>query len=200
MRTAQADSLTKQKLLDAAQELILSKGYTATSVDEICETARLTKGSFFHYFSGKEHLGKAVAERFYGSWRQVSQSAPFRRKKDPLDRVFGHVDFFIQMSHAPTWKGCLLGTLVQELSETHPQIRAVCAACLDDLAHNLRQDLEEAKAKYAPRARWNAQSLANHLIAVAQGAIILSKAKRDANVFRESLVHFKNYLKGLFEK
>jgi TetR/AcrR family transcriptional repressor of nem operon len=198
MSRAPTDSLTRQKLLDAAQELMLTRGYTATSVDEICETARLTKGSFFHYFEGKEHLGRLVAQQFYASWQQLSQSAPFRRKKDPLDRVFGQVDFFIEMSHTPKWKGCLLGTLVQELSDTHPQIRSVCAACLDDLADSLKQDLEEAKAKYTPRARWNSQSLAEHLIAVAQGAIILAKARQDRKVFEESLGHFKEYLRHLF--
>jgi TetR/AcrR family transcriptional repressor of nem operon len=197
MRKAQADSRTRQELLDAAQELMLAKGYTATSVDEVCEAAGLTKGSFFHYFEGKEHLGRTVAERYYASWQQLSQSAPFRLKKDPLDRVLGSVDFFIEMSRGATWKGCLLGTFVQELARTHPQIRSVCARCLCDLAHSLKQDLAEAKAKYAPRARWSPQSLAEHLIAIAQGATILAKAKQDQKVFEESLGHFKEYLKRL---
>jgi TetR/AcrR family transcriptional repressor of nem operon len=200
MRRARPDSPTRQKLLDAARELMLAKGYTATSVDEVCEAAGLTKGSFFHYFEGKEHLGRSVAQRFYACWQQASRAAPFRRKKDPLDRALGQVDFFIEMSRAPTWKGCLLGTFVQELSQTHPQIRAVCAACLDDLADGLELNLEEAKAKYTPRARWSARSLAEHLIAVAQGATILAKAKQDRRVFEESLAHFKQYLKRLFER
>jgi TetR/AcrR family transcriptional repressor of nem operon len=178
---------------------MLAKGYTATSVEEVCETAGLTKGSFFHYFEGKEHLGRSVAKRFYASWQRLSRAEPFRYKQDPLERVFGHVDFFLTMSRARPWKGCLLGTFVQELSETHPQIRAVCAACLDDLAEDLRQDLEAAKAKYAPRARWKPHGLARHLIAVAQGAIILAKARQDPKVFEESLVHFKEYLKLLFQ-
>jgi TetR/AcrR family transcriptional repressor of nem operon len=200
MRIAQANPVTKQQILDAAQELMLAKGYTATSVDEICAAAGLTKGSFFHYFEGKEHLGRLVAERFYASWQQLSQAASFRRKKDPLERVFGQVDFFIAASHRPEWKGCLLGTFVQELAQTHPQIRWVCAACLENLVDGVRQDLEEAKARYAPRARWNARSVARHLIAVAQGANILAKAKQDRKLFAESLVHFKKYLKGLFGK
>jgi TetR/AcrR family transcriptional repressor of nem operon len=200
MRKTQTDSLTRQKLLDAAQELMLTKGYTNTSVDEICATAGLTKGSFFHYFDGKEHLGRALAQRFYAGWQQLSQSAPFRHKNDPLDRVFGHVDFFIEMSRAPAWKGCLLGTFVQELSTTHPEIRSVCAACFDDLADHLARDIEEARAKYKPRARWSARGLAEHLIAVAQGAIILAKAKQDRKVFEEGLGHFKDYLEHLFAK
>ena len=199
MRRAHPDPVTRQKLLDAAQELMLAKGYTATSVEEICATAGLTKGSFFHYFEGKEHLGRLLAERFYACWQQMSRSAPFRQKKDPLDRVFGHVDLFLEAAQAPNWKGCLLGTFVQELFQTHPQIRSVCAACLDDLAAGFKQDLEEAKAAYTPRARWNAQSVAEHLIAVAQGAIILAKAKQDPKLFEESLGHFKKYLHNLFE-
>src|SRR5262249_3463158 len=46
--------------------------------------------------------------------------------------------------------GCLLGTFVQELAQTHPQIRNVCAACFDEQADFLKQDIEEAKVKYAP--------------------------------------------------
>src|SRR6516162_9471785 len=106
MRKARTDSLTRQKLLDAAEGLMLTKGYTATSVDDICEAAGLTKGSFFHYFEGKEHLGSLVAERFYASQREMAKAAPFRRKKDPLDRVFGHVDYFIEASRAHAWNGC----------------------------------------------------------------------------------------------
>src|SRR5262245_29948017 len=152
MRTAQPDSLTKQKLLDAAQELMLAKGYTATSVDEICEAAGLTKGSFFHYFEGKEHLGRVVAQHFYASMQQLFQSAPFHQKEDPLDRVFGRVDFLIDLSRGPqSGRGCLLGTFVQELSATHPTIRSVCANCFDEAARSFKRDLDEAKAKYAPR-------------------------------------------------
>jgi TetR/AcrR family transcriptional repressor of nem operon len=201
MRTAQLDSPTKEKLLDAAEGLMLAKGYTATSVDEVCEAAGLTKGSFFHYFEGKEHLGRLVAERFFATRRQVFLTAPFRQKKDPLDRVFGFIDFIIDMSHTPqAGKGCLLGTFVQELANTHPQIRSVCASCFEGQAEFLKRDLDEAKAKYVPRARWTTQSLAEHLIAVIQGAIILVKAKQDPKVMQECLGHLKEYLKCVFER
>jgi TetR/AcrR family transcriptional repressor of nem operon len=199
MRKAQPDSLTRQKLLDAAQELMLTKGYTDTSVDEICAAAGLTKGSFFHYFEGKEHLGMLLAERFHTAKQQMFQAAPCRQKTDPLERVFGFVDFLIEMSRSPmAAKGCLLGTFVQELSQTHPKIRAVCAVCFDETANALKQDLDEAKAKYTPDAPWSPQSLAQHLLAVAQGAIILAKARQDPKSVEESLGHFRKYLECLF--
>jgi TetR/AcrR family transcriptional repressor of nem operon len=200
MRTAQTDSRTKERLLDAAEELMLAKGYNATSVEEICAAARLTKGSCFHYFESKEHLGRVVAKRYFATWQQLSLAAPFRRKQDPLDRAHGSIDFFIYMSRSPSWKGCLLGTFVQELARTHPGIRSACAAYFDELVQSFQKDLEEAKAKYAPRARWNPASVAEHLLAVAQGATILAKAKQDQKAFEAGLGHFKEYLKRLFER
>ncbi len=92
MRTAQLHSPTKEKLLDAAQQLMLAKGFPSTTVDEICETAGLTKGSFFHYFASKEQLGKEVLNRFYVFLQQTSQQGSFRKKSDPLQRVYGYVD------------------------------------------------------------------------------------------------------------
>jgi TetR/AcrR family transcriptional repressor of nem operon len=199
MRSAQPDSPTRQKLLDAAQELMLGKGYTATSVEEICEAAGLTKGSFFHYFEGKEHLGRVVAERFSATMQQVFQSAPFHQKKDPLERVFGRIDFLIELARSPQRpRGCLLGTFVQELSATHPGIRSVCATCFADAARSFQQDLDEARTRYAPRSRWSSQSLAEHLTAVAQGALILAKAKQDPEAMAEGLTHFRTYLEYLF--
>src|SRR5262249_42637775 len=201
MRTAQTDSLTRQKLLDAAQELMLAKGYTATSVDEVCEAAGLTKGSFFHYFEGKEHLARVVVERFFSTKRQLFESAPFRQIKDPLDRVFGYVDFLVEMSRNQTaGKGCLLGTFAQELSATHPSIRAVCESCFSAQAESIKQDLEQAKGMYAPAASWSPQSLAEHLLAVIQGALILAKAKQSPRVLEESLLHFRDYLRCVFSK
>src|SRR5260370_9482681 len=184
MRTAQTESLTKQKLLDAAQELMMTKGYTATSVDDVCTAAGLTKGSFFHYFDGKEDLGRVVAQRFYDGMRERFQSAPFLRKQDPLERVIGYVDFLIAHPRKPmVAKGCLLGTFVQELSETRPKIRSVCAACFDDQVAFLKQEIDAAKAKYMPRARWSAQSLADHLIPFFHRPTILSNPKPTRKLF-----------------
>jgi TetR/AcrR family transcriptional repressor of nem operon len=199
MRKQHPDSLTRNKLLDAAQELMLAKGYVATSVDDVCQAAGLTKGSFFHYFPSKEDLGIAVAQSFYELKRQAFEAAPFHRLDDPLDRVLGHVDFLIERVRGPmASKGCLLGTFVQELAQTHPNIRATCAACFEESIAYLARELEQARDKHAPQATWDARSLADHLVAVIQGAIILAKARQDTRVMQESLEHFKRYLQAVF--
>ena len=201
MRTAQAQSPTKEKILDAAQQLMLAKGFPATTVDEICEAAGFTKGSFFHYFASKEHLGKEVLDRFYVLLQQTIDQGSFRKKSDPLQRVYGYVDRFIEMSTNPELpSGCLLGHFTQELSDTHPEIRSLCAQYFAEWAALLKHDLDEAKAKYAPRASFDTQSVAEYFLAVMQGSRILATAKQDVKVFEQNLRHFKRYVKSLFEQ
>lgn len=199
MRKAQAESAVWTKLVDAARELMLAKGYTATSVDDICTAAGVTKGSFFHYFTDKEHLGRVAAERFYADRVTLFEKAPLHEETDPLDRVLGFIDFLIQVARSPRGvKDCLLGNFVQELSTTHPGIRDVCASCFDDQAERFKQMLDEAKTRYAPRARWSTESVASHLIAVLQGGIILAKARQDRGAVAENLGHFREYVRQLF--
>jgi TetR/AcrR family transcriptional repressor of nem operon len=199
MKTPRPDSATKEKLLGAAQSLMLAKGFTATTVDEICETAKLTKGSFFHYFKSKDHLGQAVLDRFVSTKQQAIQKSPFLKMRDPLQRVYGYLDFIIEMSKGPAApSSCLLGNFAQELSDTHPKIRTQCATYFAKWAEQFQRDLDEAKKQYAPRAPIDTRSLAEHFIAVLEGALILAKAKQEREPVAEHVRHFKRYVKSQF--
>ncbi|MGH2670894.1 MAG: TetR/AcrR family transcriptional regulator, partial [bacterium] len=73
MRTTPATPPSKARLLDAAERLMLAKGFEATTVDEICGAAKLTKGGFFHYFHSKEDLGRQLLERFCASGSRMHE-------------------------------------------------------------------------------------------------------------------------------
>jgi TetR/AcrR family transcriptional regulator, transcriptional repressor for nem operon len=192
---------TRTKLLDAAEELMLAQGYTATSVEEICDAAGLTKGSFFHYFDSKHDLGVAAVQRFYDRNRAMFRDAPFRRLSDPRARVLSYLDFVSEFSRQPAAaRGCLVGTVAQELAVSDKEMRAVCAWCFTDWADVLKADLELAKKQHAPRARWKPQTMANHIVAVIQGSLILAKSSQDPSGMAENLAHLKRYVTLLFEE
>lgn len=200
MRTANPDSPTKEKLLDAAQRLMLAKGFPATTVEEICETAGLTKGSFFHYFESKDDLGKAVLDRYAERGLGALDTASFRRQSDPLKRIIASIDFWIDRINDPSTEcGCLLGNFAQELSDTHPTIRAQCVQYFDRWTQMLKQDFDEAKSAYRPRAQIDTQGLAEHYVAVLEGALLMAKAKRDRKIFERNLTHLKRYIRTVFE-
>lgn len=192
---------TKERLLDGAERLTLAKGFVATTVDEICAAAGVTKGSFFHYIKSKEDLGRAVLDRFCEVRARVMQENPTRKKTDPLERLYGSIDAAIEMSKSPLAKnGCLLGNFAQELSDSHPKMRSLCAQRFAEWAAVLKQELDEAKSEYLPKSRLDTESLAEHFIAIIEGALILAKAKQDMGVMEKSLRHFRRYLENLFER
>src|SRR5579863_5352390 len=124
MPVLEARHESKKRILDAALHVIRAKGYSATRVEDVCEAAGLTKGSFFHHFSSKEDLALAAAEHFSAIADGIFSSAPYQSLTDPLERILGYVDFRKAMlqGELPEYT-CLLGTMVQETYETHPMIR-----------------------------------------------------------------------------
>lgn len=200
-KTAAAGHDTKEKLLEAAVKLMLEKGYTATSVDEICETAKLTKGSFFHYFESKEELGKEAVRYFYSRMKGMFAKRDFPKESDPLKRVYGYIDAMIDFSRrSDNPPCCLIGNFTQELADTHPAIRDVCAECFDEGMGPLKAWLTEAKAKHAPRATFDTDALADYFTSLTQGTILLAKATQERKLFARNLTLFKQHLKALFGK
>jgi TetR/AcrR family transcriptional repressor of nem operon len=200
MRTTSPPTETRTKLLDAALHVMRLKGYAATTVDDICKSAKLTKGSFFHHFASKEELGIAAADHFAAMAAGSFADAPYRRHADPLDRVLGYVDFRVAILTGPICGfSCLLGTFVQELYETHPAIRAAAERHMTDHVADLARDVAAAKAIHAPAAAWTPDGLAFHMQAVLQGSLIFAKATRGTDVAVESLKHLRRYLELLFK-
>jgi TetR/AcrR family transcriptional regulator, transcriptional repressor for nem operon len=192
---------SKARLLDAALLAIRARGYSATTVDDICRTAGLTKGSFFHHFESKEDLALAAAMHFSAMAEGLFATAPYRALPDPVDRLLGYVDFRkrILVGELPEFT-CLLGTMVQESYDTHPAIRAACDAGISEHAASLEADIAKAMEQSGIDTDWSAASLALYTQAVIQGAFILAKAKHGPQVARDCLDHLRRYLQMLFER
>ncbi len=190
----------RQKLLNAALALIREKGYASTSVDELCAHAGVTKGAFFHHFKSKDGLAVAAANHWSDITGKFFETAPYHKHIDPLDRVLGYLDF-----RKAILKGeiaeftCLVGTMVQEIYGTNPNIREACQASIRRHAAQVETEIAEAMKRHRIRARWTAKSLALHTQAVLQGAFILAKAEGGAAVAAASIDHLRRYIEMLFQ-
>ncbi len=64
IRVVKPPDQRKGELLDIAQELFLARGYDNATVNDVIDKAGVSKGAFYHYFTSKEALLEALAERF----------------------------------------------------------------------------------------------------------------------------------------
>lgn len=192
--------LARTKLLDAALLVMRAKGYAATTVDDLCEAAGVTKGAFFHHFKSKEDLAVAAAHYWSESTGALFQAAPYHQHADPLDRVLGYIEFrrALLKGALPQFT-CFAGTMVQETFESHPAIRDACDASICEHAARLESDIAAAIEKHGINADVSPSSLALYTQAVLQGAFVLAKARNSPEVAAECVWHLQQYFAFLFD-
>ncbi len=189
----------RTRLLEAARDVIRQKGFAATSVDDLCRMAAVTKGAFFHNFGSKEALGVAAADFWAETTSAFFAAAPYHEPADPLARVLAYVAFrrAIITGELADFT-CLVGTMAQEVYASSPEIRDACGRSIFGHAATLEADIEQARSDRNITGDWTAASLARHTQAVIQGGFVLAKAGNNAELAKESLDHLDRYIRHLF--
>lgn len=188
----------RARLIEAARSLVRHRGFAATSVDDLCAAAGVTKGAFFHHFASKEALGVALIDDWTQMTGAMFAAHPYHALPDPLDRVFGYIDLRRALLGQPVPEfSCVAGTTVQEAYETSIPIREAAERSVRSGFEHVRPHLAAALAAH-PVPGVTAEGLAQQFQVATQGGIILAKALNDAAPAREAFDHLERYLRLLF--
>ena len=143
-----ARGTARARLLDAAVQVIRTKGLSATSVDDLCAAAGVTKGAFFHHFESKQALAVAAAEHWSQTTGALFAAADYHAIADPLDRILGYLDLRARLiAGSPADYTCLVGTMTQEAFATYPDVRDACAASIFGHARTLEARLRSKRSR-----------------------------------------------------
>jgi TetR/AcrR family transcriptional repressor of nem operon len=190
---------TREKILNAAARLFAIKGYHNTKLDEVRSDADVTTGAFFHHFQNKDDLGFAVLDRHMRKRRQlldrIELELPVSEDAGPLTPVFRRLDAIAEMvkRRQRTKGGCIIGNLSTELSDTHEAFRVRLAECFDEMAQEFLPHLQFAAHKNGRKQ--SAMELARYVVAVIEGAIMLSRTYRDSKLPARQFSALKEQLK-----
>lgn len=191
------------RILVEAVRIVREKGFAATSVDDLCRAAGVTKGAFFHHFASKEALGVALAGYWSDTTGEFFKEAPYHHHQHAVDRVLGYIDLRIALLSGPPQSfTCVAGTMVQESFLTSTAIREACNDSIMGNAAALEADIAEA-IRDTGAAGVTAASLSQFVQTVIQGAFILAKAQDAAQAeatARDQLRHLRRYFELLFGK
>lgn len=191
---------TRRRLVEATVGLILKQGYSATTVDQICAAAGLTKGSFFHHFDNKEAVGLAAAD-WWGEMGTALYAAAWQDTAlDPLDQLHRFFDIMIGFTERPDTGPCtcVVGMLSQEMSGTSPELRAACARHLEDWTRNAAAMLRAAKEKYPVARDFDPVETAWFLNSLWQGSMLIGKTRHTSAMIRANLRLAREWVDALF--
>jgi TetR/AcrR family transcriptional repressor of nem operon len=194
---------TREKLLDAAQRLVLDRGFAATSVDAVLAEAGMTKGAFFHHFRSKNALGRALLERYAAAdartldWFMAEAE---RVADDPAEQVVAFARLFeVAAGDLPQLQpGCLFVSFIYERELAGEDSDALIAHSIGLWRARLLAKLEAATRTHPPAAEVDLPSLADQVFTIFEGGFILARATKDATALRAQLAHLRQYLELLF--
>lgn len=91
---------TKENILMQARNLFSQKGYTATSIRDICDATGVSKGSIYHHFKNKEDLFIQLAEHSFGdSWKEWDTLSA--KYSSVIDKLYAYSEFFVETVDKP---------------------------------------------------------------------------------------------------
>jgi TetR/AcrR family transcriptional repressor of nem operon len=174
-----ANPIIRARLLRAGRDLIHSSGFNASGVQDITAKAGVPKGSFYNYFESKEALIAEILEEY---WRTIDERyGPIllNARLKPLTRIKRFFEGLARDNHERgISKGCLIGNMALELSETSEPVRAKIAAIVEAWERALAACLQEAQQQGdIPRGR-NTNELAELLVESYEGAVMRAKIER----------------------
>ncbi len=190
----------KQRLIEAAVWLMLKGGYSATTVDQVCAEAGVTKGSFFHYFSNKEEIAKAAMDAWYGGWEAFIEEAKLDEIPDPYTRLGKLFDIMIKAYIGSPETGCLVGTIAQEMALSHRNFCDLADGHFEGWLRITRKLLRDAKEASPPKIDFNVDDLSLFMISMVQGCLLVSKTQPTRQVIVASVGHCRNYVELVFGK
>jgi TetR/AcrR family transcriptional repressor of nem operon len=181
----------KDRLLDAAIKLVWRNSYGAVSVEDICKEARVKKGSFYHFFPGKNELVAAAFRRFAAEIRPEYDRI-FSPSVAPIERLRG---FFALVTAKQKQLydeiGCVLGCPFSSIGT-----ELVAPGGSDGGLRAAIQELVRGKVRYLESAlrdamadgsipKGNAAALAQTLYLYMEGALAQARIQNDLSLLND---------------
>lgn len=196
---------TRRKILREAAQLFALKGFHDTKVDALIQAAEVTSGAFFHHFKGKDDLAFAVIdyhmEERCRTLDRIEKELPELENGDSLEMVFRRLDAAEEMvlRRRNRKGGCLIGNLSMALSDTRPEFRKRLGECFDEMAAEFQIHLAEAAADRGLSGGVDSWEIARYIVSVIEGAIMLSRTKREIGLVQQQIRRLKDDIRRSFQ-
>lgn len=166
----------REQIIDAAADRFHALGFNGCGVQEIVDAAGVPKGSFYNHFKSKEGLALTVLERYVAAnsiSRLTDPTSP------PLERLKGHFETLSKRFAAAKYKrGCLVGNLSTEMSDSSPQLREALEIILRDWSKAIAKLLRQAQSNGEMARHHHPETASRFILSAWEGAIARAKVDK----------------------
>lgn len=186
---------TKEQILDAATRLVHLRGFNNTSIDDILKECSVGKGNFYYYFKSKDELGFAILDRSLGRFTRELIAKSFDPRKEPWQQIHDFLNILVDRARQQDGSGgCILGNLAVEMSDIHEEFRRRLNKAFEGLRSHIEASLTEARAQGTLRGDADIPRLAHFIVAGFEGAFMMGKLHKDADVVAGVVEELKGHL------
>jgi TetR/AcrR family transcriptional repressor of nem operon len=201
---ARSGAETRERILDGAERLVLEHGLAATTVDAILAESDTSKGAFFHHFPTKNHLARALVERYAASdvaFLQEFIAKAEATSDDPAVQVVEFIRMFEDAADEMVAQqpSCLYVSYIFEKQLFEDGTNDVIVGAVVAWRERLAEKLREAADRHPPREPVDLDALADHVFATFEGAFLLTRAMGDPDLMRRQLELVRRYVAVLFD-
>jgi len=178
----------KERLMDAAMDLMWQNSYGATSVDAICERAGAKKGSFYYFFKSKSQLAAAALEADWNK-KRAQMDQIFSTTVPPLERFDRYFDFVHErlaeiQKKCGSILGCPFVSVGSEVSTQDQIVRDTIDRIMDRKMNYFISAVRDAAAQGLIDAP-DPEAKARALFACYQGTVAQARIQNDIELLRE---------------
>lgn len=184
---------TKERVLAGAKEIFHRRGFSGTSINDLIRETGVKKGNLYHYFSSKEELGIEVLNQARENFFQFLEQS--LRGDSPSAQLANHFRAIARYHENRNLAGgCIFGNTALEMSDRSERYRSVIHEVFEEWRRRLREVLERAVRAGEVREGIDPEAMARHIVATAEGAIMLARASKDPADLKKCLATLSELL------
>ena len=186
---------TREQILDVAGRLIHLRGFHNTSVDDILRECGVGKGNLYYYFKSKDELGYAALDRTLERIQEEILERLSTPGVDPWTQLESFLAYSVDRARREGCVGgCPLGNLALEMSDIHEGFRTRLSDAFSHVRSKIEETLDRAKCEGTLRTGTDIPRLANFILAAFEGAFMMGKLHRDAELLASVVDELKAHL------
>lgn len=191
-------SSTRHSILEKAFEIIYTKGYQTTSIDEIIATTKVTKGAFYYHFKTKDEMGLAIINEIVKPTMHNALIKPLQDAENPIKEIYVMTkSLLLENPFLKLEYGCPAGNLVQEMTPWNEEFGKALSEIILEWQQTIEKCLNNGKSKGTIRKNVNGKQVAYFIMSGYWGIRNFGKVYNSSECYNSYLKELKMYLNNL---